>query len=138
MNDRLLYIALISVQSLAAFIGCVTILTSRFNLGMAFVALSLAILPFASHLRMRRSLNAIKHVIQSGNFDEVYAAFNDRRGTLDSKLAELSDSTQLLSSRLSDTTDVQDLNNAINALRREARMLRLVSSEAQKSIPRTN
>ncbi|MEJ5998044.1 hypothetical protein [Corynebacterium sp. H130] len=127
------YIGAMAGVSLLAFAGAVLALVGQDSLAIAVIGFAIAITPALHHLRMRRMLAALRNVTgsQFQNAPAIMGGIESQVRAMEKVSESFSKDVAELSRNAGTKTAISEesLAQAITDIRREARMVRLISSK---------
>ena len=133
LPEKNLYVAALGAVMVLSLVAALLAFFGVSDIALGFLALVVLLIPVVAHLRMRRSLSAIKKVVANPHSAAPDLA-NDRLlrieesiRTLDHKLADIQ-ATQ------SQQGAVSEISKQAQAVRREARLARLLNEETLKGL----
>lgn len=129
MNDRIIYFALTGLITIFSLTGATISLFNYPTIGIAFVGFAIALIPLASHMRMRRFLASLIRKLPKSA--AITTANNDAQfKALSSKIEDLTLSLDLANRKVS-LAPASESDRAARDLQREARALRLTLREIE-------
>lgn len=133
LPEKKIYAAALGVAMILSFVAALLAFLGLSNIALGLLAIVLLVFPVISHLRMRRSLAAMRKVIANPN-----SAAPDVAGD---RLLRIEESIRALERGMADLKETQNQQGAVSeitkqaqAVRREARMARLLNEETLKGL----
>lgn len=142
-SAKITYLAAIGVEIACSIIGAFLTLNHQMETGIAFLGIALVFIPIIGHLRMRRQFSALRSFFNRTN--SISATELDRHVQ---QIEETLESTQELLTALNEsqsrqegvtrdtTKELRELSHNAIALRREARVARLMNETIRQELSR--
>lgn len=118
-----IYLGSNAAVALLGLAGALLATTGSTNMALAAIGLAVAIIPICSHFRMRRTLEALRRLGLGGD-----ALADDRVRSLEDSLSKLNQKFDT-SVAYRASGDSGELARYANEIRREARMIRLLTED---------
>lgn len=133
LPEKKAYLGAMAAVAVLAMIGALLALVGWYGLGIAFIGVAVALLPIIGHLRMRRELAAFKKIIthpHTTNPDVI----DERIQRMEESIRSIADGIGELRTLQEEQGAVTEISKQAQAIRREARMARLLNEATRKGL----
>lgn len=137
MNDKKLYLASMGFIMVCALIACVLGVFGKYGFAIAFLALAIASLPALGHLRMRRTLSAMRQ-LRFGGHNAAPAISNAQLQSVEQRMLAIQDDLREVRTIQDAQSNIQELAQFSADIRREARMARVLNETTRQELARSN
>lgn len=133
LPDKKIYIVAMAAIAGLALLGSLLSAFGWHEIGIALIGITVALLPVIGHLRMRRSLSAFRKIITHPNTANP-DVIDERIHRIEESIRQISDEIGELKIIQEEQGAVSEISKQAQAIRREARMARLLNEAARQDL----
>lgn len=126
LDNKVVYRGLVLLVSVLAFVGAVLAVFNLVPAAIALLGFAIALTPALGHFRMREQLSAVKRLPHSTGAAFDAQPILDQLTSLDRRVQSLTDDQ---STGTKDEALFNELQDAVNQMRRESRMARIAAAQ---------
>lgn len=128
IDNKVAYQATLVLVSILAFVGAVLAAVDFVRAALVFLGLAFSAMPLLGHLRMRQHLAAVRRIPQATGTTFDGQPLLDQLSSIERKVSVLAEEQNTVQNQ--GNADIShEIQDAVNQLRREARMSRIAAAQ---------
>lgn len=128
IDNKVAYRAALALVSILAFIGAILAAADFVRAALVFLGLAISATPLLGHLRMRQHLAAVRRMPQTAGAAFDSQPLLDQLSSIERKVSVLAEEQNVIQNK-GNADITQEIQDAVNQLRRESRMSRIAAAQ---------